>query len=166
MAQIKENRMKFIYLFIMVVSMILMSSCEKSSNIDLSGIKETIDRQNRSYENAYNNKQIQKLGELHTVDAIVMPPNSKMVEGKEDIMRILNDEIQSGGQDIKFETLELVINGDFAYETGLYSVNMKNKGQEPVSDKGKYIVIWEKQSDGQWLMDKDIWNSDLPVNRN
>ena len=72
--------MKFIYLFIMVVSMILMSSCEKSSNIDLSGIKETIDRQNRSYENAYNNKQIQKLGELHTVDAIVMPPNSKMVE--------------------------------------------------------------------------------------
>ena len=95
-----------------------------------------------------------------------MPPNSKMVEGKEDIMRILNDEIQSGGQDIKFETLELVINGDFAYETGLYSVNMKNKGQEPVNDKGKYIVIWEKQLDGQWLMDKDIWNSDLPVNRN
>ena len=90
---------------------------------------------------------------------------NEMVEGKEDIMRILNDEIQLGGQDIKFETLELVINGDFAYETGLYSVNMKHKGQAPVSDKGKYIVIWEKQSDGQWLMDKDIWNSDLPVNR-
>ena len=32
---------------------------------------------------------------------------------------------------------------------------------KPVNDNGKYIVIWEKQNDGNWLCKKDIWNTSL-----
>jgi ketosteroid isomerase-like protein len=95
-----------------------------------------------------------------------MPPNSKMVKGREEIMKMLNNEVQLGEQDIKFETLELTVANDLAYETGLYNLNVKPKKGEPFNDKGKYIVIWKKDSDGQWLMEIDIWNSDLPVKKN
>lgn len=33
---------------------------------------------------------------------------------------------------------------------------------KPMSDKGKYIVVLQKQADGSWKIVRDISNSDLP----
>ena len=158
--------MKKINLFITVLLLSFLNSCNNQLDSDFLTVKTAIDNQNRAYEDLYNNKQVQKLAELHTINAIVMPPNSKMVKGREEIMNMLNDEVQLGEQDIKFETLELIVSNDIAYETGLYNLNVKPKDGEPFNDKGKYIVIWKKDSDSQWLMEKDIWNSDLQVKKN
>ena len=143
-----------------------LNSCNNQLDSDFLTVKTAIDNQNRAYADFYNNKQVQKLVELHTINATVMPPNSKMVKGREEIMKKLNNDVQIGEQDIKFETLELIVANDLAYETGLYNLNVKPKKGEPFNDKGKYIVIWKKDSDGQWLMEIDIWNSDLPVKKN
>ena len=34
---------------------------------------------------------------------------------------------------------------------------------KPVNDRGKYVVVWKKQSDGNWKAVADIINSDLPL---
>ena len=158
--------MKKINLFITVLLLSFLNSCNSQLDSDFLTVKTAIDNQNRAYEDFYNNKQVQKLVELHTINATVMPPNSKMVKGREEIMKMLNNEVQLGEQDIKFETLELTVANDLAYETGLYNLNVKPKKGKAFNDKGKYIVIWKKDSDGQWLMEIDIWNSDLPVKKN
>ena len=158
--------MKKINLFITVLLLSFLNSCNNQLDSDFLTVKTAIDNQNRAYADFYNNKQVQKLVELHTINATVMPPNSKMVKGREEIMKKLNNDVQIGDQDIKFETLELIVANDLAYETGLYNLNVKPKKGEPFNDKGKYIVIWKKDSDGQWLMEIDIWNSDLPVKKN
>ena len=158
--------MKKINLFIIVLLLSFLNSCNNQLDSDFLTVKTAIDNQNRAYEDFYNNKQVQKLVELHTINATVMPPNSKMVKGREEIMKMLNNEVQLGEQDIKFETLELTVANDLAYETGLYNLNVKPKKGKAFNDKGKYIVIWKKDSDGQWLMEIDIWNSDLPVKKN
>ena len=158
--------MKKINLFITVLLLSFLNSCDNQLDSDFLTVKTAIDNQNRAYADFYNNKQVQKLVELHTINATVMPPNSKMVKGREEIMKKLNNDVQIGEQDIKFETLELIVANDLAYETGLYNLNVKPKKGEPFNDKGKYIVIWKKDSDGQWLMEIDIWNSDLPVKKN
>ena len=158
--------MKKINLFITVLLLSFLNSCNNQLDSDFLTVKTVIDNQNRAYADFYNNKQVQKLVELHTINATVMPPNSKMVKGREEIMKKLNNDVQIGEQNIKFETLELIVANDLAYETGLYNLNVKPKKGEPFNDKGKYIVIWKKDSDGQWLMEIDIWNSDLPVKKN
>ena len=158
--------MKKINPFITVLLLSFLNSCNNQLDSDFLTVKTAIDNQNRAYADFYNNKQVQKLVELHTINATVMPPNSKMVKGREEIMKKLNNDVQIGEQDIKFETLELIVANDLAYETGLYNLNVKPKKGEPFNDKGKYIVIWKKDSDGQWLMEIDIWNSDLPVKKN
>ena len=50
--------------------------------------------------------------------------------------------------------------GAYAFETGLYNVQMTVEGKE-MNDNGKYIVVWEKQKNGNWLCKKDIWNTSL-----
>jgi ketosteroid isomerase-like protein len=35
------------------------------------------------------------------------------------------------------------------------------EGGQPMVDKGKYVVVMKRQSDGLWKVAIDIWNSDL-----
>jgi ketosteroid isomerase-like protein len=38
---------------------------------------------------------------------------------------------------------------------------MNDASGKPVNDRGKYVEVWEKQSDGKWKCGSDIWNSDM-----
>jgi ketosteroid isomerase-like protein len=39
---------------------------------------------------------------------------------------------------------------------------MNDAGGKPVTDKGKYVVIYKRQPDGKWKIVLDTGNSDLP----
>jgi ketosteroid isomerase-like protein len=47
--------------------------------------------------------------------------------------------------------------GDLGYTNGTYEITMNG-----VTDKGKYVTVWKKQSDGSWKAVEDIINSDVP----
>jgi ketosteroid isomerase-like protein len=34
-----------------------------------------------------------------------------------------------------------------------------------VLERGKYLSVWKKQSDGSWKCVADTWNSDLPAKK-
>ena len=54
--------------------------------------------------------------------------------------------------------------GDLAYVRGNYSLKVLLPGAKtPIPDKGKYIEIWHKGTDGSWKTSKVIYNSDNPV---
>jgi ketosteroid isomerase-like protein len=53
--------------------------------------------------------------------------------------------------------------GDMAYSYGAYELTSNNARGKPVTDHGKYVEIWKKQSDGSWKCIVDTWNSDLPA---
>ena len=158
--------MKINIILLSIACLMTVIQSQSTKDSDYSIIKLAIDSQNAAYNKAYNNKDAESVGALHTIDATVMPPNQKIAQGRKEIINATNAEIQAGAQDLKFESLELVVSGDIAYETGLYSLNVKPKGQESFSDNGKVILIWKRQSNDEWLIDKDIWNSDLPIDCN
>ena len=108
----------------------------------------------------YNNGYAKGIALLHTVDAVVIPPKSDFVVGRDNIERMYNAEIEMGKGILDLKTTEVIQEGLYAYETGLYKIKMIIEG-EKVNDNGKYIVIWEKQKNGNWLCKKDIWNTSL-----
>lgn len=58
--------------------------------------------------------------------------------------------------------------GDLAYEIGTFEATftMPNMTNE-IKDHGKYLTIWQKQSDGSWKDKVDTWNSDVnPMSMN
>jgi len=140
-------------------SVVLLGSCNDSSET-----KESIINQNKMYEKFYNSGEVEDLVMLHTQDAVIMPPNVDFMVGRDAISKSLTDEIGSGACDIQFIDRDIRFFGNFAFNEGTYSLNIKSNDKIIDNDYGKYLVIWEKQSDGKWLMLKDIWNSNKPKN--
>jgi ketosteroid isomerase-like protein len=42
-------------------------------------------------------------------------------------------------------------------------VSFKDESGKTISDRGKYLMVWKKQSDGAWKVLFDMNNSDLPL---
>ena len=148
---LKINLLLFLFIF----------SC--SSSIDHESNILEIKKVNQKYLEFYNSGNYEGVASLHTEDAVVMPPNVLSRIGKDQIMSAIKDEISMGFTDLKFVENDIKIFGTLAYDEGSYSLNIKSDIGEIIgNDFGKYLVVWEKQNDGGWLMKKDIWNSNLP----
>lgn len=159
--------MKTIFSFaIIMVSLLLGCSPKTSQVVDMEVVATIINENNAKYENFYNTGDAAGVASLHTEDAVVMPPNLDFCIGKEAIEKAIDAEIQMGAGGLKFTQLELVVKNDTAYEIGKYYLNVTVDGEVITEDNGKFIVIWEKQEDGNWLMKKDIWNTNLPLATN
>jgi ketosteroid isomerase-like protein len=98
------------------------------------------------------------IGPTYTEDAVQMPPNAPIVEGRAAIQ----------GWFAEFQATEYVQSivevdgrGGIAYSRSNYSVTVMVEGT-PVTDEGKTVAVWKKQ-DGSWLVAIGIWNSDLPL---
>ncbi len=98
---------------------------------------------------------------LYTEDAVVMPPNVPVLEGRVAIQAFLEPLS-------RFTQLELTIvqmdgRGDLAFVRATYSETYSVEGTpEPIHNTGNSVTIWRKQTDGKWLIALDISNSDLP----
>ena len=97
---------------------------------------------------------------FYTPDAVLMPPNHPIVEGRADIQGFLQGLIDSGFTGIKLETTTIASVGDLAYGRGRYTLSMASAGGAPVQDVGKYAVVYRRQANGSWRAVADIFNSD------
>ena len=109
-------------------------------------------------------RDVEKVIAYYADDAVVMPPNIPTLAGKEairDLWRsMLESPLFSGGW--KATKVEVAQSGDLAYLSGNYEFKEQDAGGNPITDKGKYLVVWRKQSDGNWKCVANMFNSDLP----
>ena len=130
-------------------------SCGEPENVE-----SIIIDNNSKWVEYYNKGDAKGIASLHTLDAVVIPPKSDFVVGRDKIEEMYKAEIEMGNGTLGLQTTEVIQEGLYAYETGLYNIKMTIEGEE-VNDYGKYIVIWEKQKNGDWLCKKDIWNTNI-----
>ena len=110
-------------------------------------------------------KNLDKMLSYYSDDAIVLPPNASAATTKEAIRKAWQDLLTSPGLVISWKAtrVEVAKSGDMAYVSGTYEVTMNDASGKPVNDRGKYLEVWEKQSDGKWKCGADAWNTDLPA---
>ena len=162
MLEVFKTKLKKLLKINLLLLFLLIISCSPSADYD-SNILE-IKKVNQKYLEFYNSGNYEGVASLHTEDAVVMPPNVPARIGRDQIMSAIKEEVDMGFTDLKFIENDIKIFGNLAYDEGSYSLNVKSeKGEVIDNDSGKYLVVWEKQNDGSWLMKKDIWNSDLPT---
>ena len=143
------NKLNFLF-----ISTIILSCGE------VEDIESIIINNNSKWINYYNQGDAEGIALLHTVDAVVIPPKSDFVVGRNSIEQMYKSEIETGMGTLDLKTKEVIREGLYAYETGLYQIKMSING-EKVFDYGKYVVVWEKQKNGDWLCKKDIWNTSI-----
>jgi uncharacterized protein (TIGR02246 family) len=114
----------------------------------------------KAWEAAFNAKDIAKVASMYTDDAVVMPPNHEAVRGRANIEAFFKE---MDTAKLTLTPFESAISGSTAYEAGTYQMSITPKTGEPGTDKGKYVVILKRGSDGQWRLSHDIFNSDMPL---
>ncbi len=114
--------------------------------------------------NAEQAKDVDTVLSFFADDASLFPPNAPIVTGKEAIRAHLSEEYSGQDFAISWQTTKVEVSrsGDLAYSHGTYEVTVNDAEGNPVTDKGKWVTVWEKQPDGTWKVVADIWNSDGP----
>ncbi len=100
---------------------------------------------------------------FYAKDAVLLPPNNPAVEGHDGIRQMLQGIMDGGMTSMKLETTTIASAGDLAYGRGRYSLSIQPPGGAPVTDVGKYVVVYRRQPGGTWRAVADIFNSDQPA---
>ena len=67
--------------------------------------------------------------------------------------------VGSGGNTLRSELREVQQRGDWAYDTGRFTANAPDGS---VLNSGKWIVIWQRQLNGDWKIHRDFFHWDIP----
>jgi ketosteroid isomerase-like protein len=101
---------------------------------------------------------------LYTADAISLPSYEPMHDGIAEIRKASEEMAKSGWKCQSFETttLKVIPNGNLITEIGTYKISMTMPGMEkPMDDHGKYMTVWEKQTNGSLKVKIETWNTDV-----
>ena len=108
-------------------------------------------------------KDVERTIAFYSDDAIVLGPSATSATTKEAIRNRWKDMFASPGFVITWQptTVRVGKSGEMARVSGTYKLTMNDASGKPINDRGKYLEVWEKQSDGNWKCAADMWNSDL-----
>jgi len=155
--------MKKLFPIVATLLVLAVSGCAPQVDVeaDKAAIRDLMDVQ---LLNAQQAKDVDTVLSVFADDASVFSPNAPIVTGKEAIRARLS-ELHSGPRvAISWQTTKVEVSrsGDLAYSHGTYEETVNDPEGNPVTDKGKWVEVWEKQTDGTWKVVADIWNSDGP----
>ena len=110
-----------------------------------------------AWEAAMNAKDVEGLAAIYAGDARLLPPNGEIATGR-DAVRAIFGGLMDAGISADLVSIEAKVSGDVGYDVGAYTMF----AGDTVVDTGKYIEIFHRGDDGEWLMTNDMWSSDLP----
>lgn len=110
-------------------------------------------------------KDADKFSSFYAEDGVVMMEDAPDISGKAAIREAIGGMMQDPNFSLSFAADKVVVarSGDLAYETGTYAMTMSDAKKQPSTEKGNYVVVWQKQADGAWKVVRDVPVSDPPA---
>ena len=118
-----------------------------------------IHAQSRAFSDAYERGDVDAMIDIYTEDAVIFPGNMEMVKGLADLRKYWA--LGPGQRITHHEATPTAIHveGDMASDYGTYEVSGIRGGEAWGPFRGKYLIVWRKDADGQWRMELDMWNA-------
>ena len=143
---------------------VLLTACQATS-LDLSSEDHReIKLSSKKWVETYNQNDWEGLAALFTPEAIMMPPNGLAVQGREAIAKW--EEANETGFRIAFKLEAIEGRGDMATVRGRSCVFIPDGTGGYGVDVGKFLEVRKQHSNGEWLIEADIFNSDLGAGAN
>ncbi len=140
-----------------LLSLILTSNVHASGKGDHTKAVDAIAAVNQQLEVALSTADPAKATSIYTRDGQLLPPNSKIISGTDNIYAYWQAAFTAGVKGAELETIELNIQGDTAVEIGSYVLHGEEK---MLIDEGKYLIYWKKEGTN-WKYHRDMWSSVL-----
>ena len=161
--------MKNVFLTMVIAVSVLFAACndaatdnttatKDSTGNDAAKVEEFIKNEGLKFSEEVKRGDSNALAAHYASDAIVMPPNSDQVKGK-DIAGVWGEAIRMGVKGMTLNMADISGGGDVYAETGTFEMT---GADNKTLDKGNYITVWKKDN-GSWKIYRDIWNSSMPM---
>ena len=123
----------------------------------LTEARKGIDKGNAQWIEAWDRADATLIASLFADDGVMLGRNGKFFKGPKEILERMKTVMEAAGKGVKatVTTVDLWLDDDIAYETGKYSYTSVEKGQ-PITDAGRYVTIWHRQSDSSWKIIMDM----------
>jgi uncharacterized protein (TIGR02246 family) len=99
---------------------------------------------------------------VYADDAKLVAPSAELIEGRDAIERFWRAGLDAGISEIELETLDVERQDGLAYEIGRYMLHLDSADGGAVVDRGKYVLVHERQEDGCWRWAVEMFNPDVP----
>ncbi len=99
----------------------------------------------------------EKLAATFADGGSMYPPGMPVLTGREAIQKAYTEMTKMPGFSLSWTATkaEVAASGDIGHTVGTYESTMGG-----VTEKGKYVTAWKKQTDGSWKVTDDIFNAD------
>ena len=125
------------------------------------GLREAID----AFYTAIDSDDVETRIGLLADNVVMMPNHWTMVRGKDAVAAGFRE---SAGSVFKLRDRVMVyaaVSGDMAYTVNSYDYTYHSKDSSPQWHKTKNVHVWRRTQAGDWRLEIDIWNSDVPVSK-
>lgn len=145
---------------VMVAS--LLTSCAPSAPSSADD-KAAIDARREQIQAAENAGRAEDMGTAFDSALVILPPAASPIVGLTAAVDFLRNAFASTTMSVQYESLEVVVSNDLAFDRGTYKATTSPRIGGPASnDHGKYVWLLRRQADGSWKYSHIIWNSDVP----
>jgi len=130
----------------------------RCATTDTIAVRRELSEADQAFSAAYVAGNYQAIADMYTTDGALIP-ETRFVRGRADIARFF-----TRGPTVKLVAHELTmedlrIDGCAAYEVGMWKSTVQRGEAPATTSTGRYILIWQKQSNGKWLIRYDIWHN-------
>jgi ketosteroid isomerase-like protein len=130
---------------------------------DMTRAEATVRQMTQEWVLACNTKHLDDVLEIYVPDALVLRSNYPPVRGVAAIREFFFGLLDSGLGEVELEPLRLDVVGDFAYEAGRCKALVPSAAGKRREERGKYLWVFARQSNGEWKLAADCWSSDLTL---
>ena len=111
----------------------------------------------RAFSTAYVSGDVKTLGELYTIDAVLLPPN-RDVRGRDAIRQYFTPRPNRKQVAHTMDSTELLVDGDTAIDMGTWNSTWQRDDEPAQTASGRYLIVWRRGTDGAWRMQYDMWH--------
>jgi ketosteroid isomerase-like protein len=112
---------------------------------------------------AANMRQLDDLISTYASDALVLRPNHAAVRGSAAIREFFFTALDAGLGEIEIEPQRVDVIADVAYEAGRCKMLVPVAVGKRREERGKYLAVLARQSNGEWKIVCDCWSTDLSL---
>lgn len=132
---------------------------------DASELKNKVQMMNDNMSKMMMSGDMSSIWEHYSNDVISMPSYEPMLKGIDACKESYKKMHESGMKITEFKSTvtDVMQSGDLVIDIGTYEITMSipQMGDQPWSDHGKYMTIWEMQDDGSLKVKVETWNTDV-----
>ena len=121
-----------------------------SSATSRSADESTIRKIDEAWSRAAETRDLKGVVAPYALDGAMLPFKAPMATGPEAIRQVWSALMAMPGYSLKFSPASITVakSGEMAWEVGTFELTLNDPQGRPTTIPGKYVVTWEKTSDG------------------